>query len=335
MPAYDCRTLCVLQVQSTATSAAPKTSRSRPLSSSGGSQFKISAPDSSDFCYFCGKRVYLMERMSANGLFFHRNCFKCSHCNCKLKVGNYSLSKGEGGEKGKFFCSVHYRQLFMSNPEAINYSRADAPKRETNKTELSTKKEEAIEQKNTILQVEATETRPANAERDDQQKSPKEIYITAEEDNEEVPTDKVKPMSEVEGRHSRERGSVTEQIIEEEREFTVQLEKKDSLVEEITEDTEEHKSDTSEVFVPELTSEEASQQQSDLLEEEEETRNKDVAVEEPHHQNGDDAEEVPSSVTVEQEVAPQMVEPEQKTITTDLITETTLTPSSQDKTVMC
>ena len=82
----------------------------------------------SDICYFCGKRVYLMEKMSVNGIFFHRNCFKCSHCKMQLKVGGYALSKGEGGEKGKFFCMPHYRQLFLSNPEAINYKRvSNAP----------------------------------------------------------------------------------------------------------------------------------------------------------------------------------------------------------------
>ena len=53
--------------------------------------------NSSDVCHFCGKRVYLMERMSANGFFFHRICFRCSHCNCQLKIGGYSLSKGERG----------------------------------------------------------------------------------------------------------------------------------------------------------------------------------------------------------------------------------------------
>ena len=63
-------------------------------------------------------------------------------------MGNYSLSKGEGGEKGKFFCSVHYRQLFMSNPEAINYSRADAPKREQSKTDLPAEKEKSTQQVN-------------------------------------------------------------------------------------------------------------------------------------------------------------------------------------------
>lgn len=39
-------------------------------------------------------------------------------------MGNYAFSKREGGEKGKFFCSPHYRQLFLSHPEAINYTRA-------------------------------------------------------------------------------------------------------------------------------------------------------------------------------------------------------------------
>ena len=71
-----------------------------------------------------------MERMSANGFFFHRTCFRCSHCNCQLKIGGYSLSKGDGGTKGKFFCTPHYRQLFLSNPEAINYSRAGVGRRD-------------------------------------------------------------------------------------------------------------------------------------------------------------------------------------------------------------
>ena len=35
-----------------------------------------------------------------------------------------------GGDKGKFFCTPHYRQLFLSNPEAINYSRVGPGPRE-------------------------------------------------------------------------------------------------------------------------------------------------------------------------------------------------------------
>lgn len=29
-------------------------------------------------CHFCGKRVYLMEKLSAEGRFFHHGCFKYS-----------------------------------------------------------------------------------------------------------------------------------------------------------------------------------------------------------------------------------------------------------------
>ncbi len=78
-----------------------------------------------------------MERMSANGCFFHRSCFRCTHCNCQLKIGGYSLSKGEGGEKGKFFCTAHYRQLFLSNPEAIGYQRADTKEAKEAKREAN------------------------------------------------------------------------------------------------------------------------------------------------------------------------------------------------------
>ena len=109
---------------STTESTRSKSTKPQSHVSTRGSQFQTPSLDSSDFCFFCGKRVYVMERMSANGCFFHRNCFRCSHCNCQLQMGNYSFIKGEGGEKGKFFCCPHYRQLFLSHPEVINYSRA-------------------------------------------------------------------------------------------------------------------------------------------------------------------------------------------------------------------
>ena len=79
--------------------------------------------DASDKCYFCQKKVYLMERQSAQGIFFHRSCFRCYHCNSQLKTGNYSYSHGSDGEKGRFYCTPHFKQLFLSNPEAINYGR--------------------------------------------------------------------------------------------------------------------------------------------------------------------------------------------------------------------
>uniref|UniRef100_A0A8C9LBV7 F-actin monooxygenase n=1 Tax=Pavo cristatus TaxID=9049 RepID=A0A8C9LBV7_PAVCR len=44
----------------------------------------------SDVCYFCRKRVYVMERLSAEGKFFHRSCFKCEYCATTLRLSSYA-----------------------------------------------------------------------------------------------------------------------------------------------------------------------------------------------------------------------------------------------------
>lgn len=50
----------------------------------------------SDICYFCKKRVYVMERLSAEGHFFHRECFKCDICSTTLRLGIYAFDVEEG-----------------------------------------------------------------------------------------------------------------------------------------------------------------------------------------------------------------------------------------------
>ncbi|TNN00811.1 hypothetical protein fugu_012057 [Takifugu bimaculatus] len=45
----------------------------------------------SDICHFCSKRVYVMERLSAEGFFFHRECFRCDICSCTLRPGGARL----------------------------------------------------------------------------------------------------------------------------------------------------------------------------------------------------------------------------------------------------
>ncbi|KAG8564794.1 hypothetical protein GDO81_016599, partial [Engystomops pustulosus] len=50
----------------------------------------------SNTCYFCKKRVYVVERLSAEGHFFHRECFKCSFCSSVLRLGNYVFNVEEG-----------------------------------------------------------------------------------------------------------------------------------------------------------------------------------------------------------------------------------------------
>ncbi|XP_061865770.1 F-actin-monooxygenase MICAL3 isoform X2 [Colius striatus] len=58
----------------------------------------------SDVCYFCRKRVYVMERLSAEGKFFHRTCFKCEYCATTLRLSSYAYDI----EDGKFYCKPHY-----------------------------------------------------------------------------------------------------------------------------------------------------------------------------------------------------------------------------------
>ncbi|KAM4819726.1 F-actin-monooxygenase MICAL3 isoform 6-T6 [Thomomys bottae] len=58
----------------------------------------------SDTCYFCQKRVYVMERLSAEGKFFHRSCFKCEFCATTLRLSAYAYD----AEDGKFYCKPHY-----------------------------------------------------------------------------------------------------------------------------------------------------------------------------------------------------------------------------------
>ncbi|MCL4126257.1 UNVERIFIED_CONTAM: hypothetical protein GTU68_006289, partial [Idotea baltica] len=76
--------------------AAPKQARTMVLPTSG-----------SDLCYFCDTRVYLVERLSAEGKFFHRQCFKCSYCGALLRLGNYIYDR-ENRYGGKFFCIPHF-----------------------------------------------------------------------------------------------------------------------------------------------------------------------------------------------------------------------------------
>eukprot|EP00005_Dracoamoeba_jomungandri_P004857 CAMPEP_0174250124 /NCGR_PEP_ID=MMETSP0439-20130205/396_1 /TAXON_ID=0 /ORGANISM="Stereomyxa ramosa, Strain Chinc5" /LENGTH=214 /DNA_ID=CAMNT_0015330115 /DNA_START=24 /DNA_END=668 /DNA_ORIENTATION=+ len=57
-------------------------------------------------CQACGKTVYSMEGLTVDGSSFHKPCFRCVHCSCTLKLGNYAALKGE------FFCKPHFTQLF-------------------------------------------------------------------------------------------------------------------------------------------------------------------------------------------------------------------------------
>ncbi|XP_017763779.1 PREDICTED: protein-methionine sulfoxide oxidase Mical isoform X1 [Eufriesea mexicana] len=60
----------------------------------------------SEMCHFCNKRVYLMERLSAEGKFFHRGCFRCEYCSTSLRIGNHTFDRDKNG--GRFYCTQHF-----------------------------------------------------------------------------------------------------------------------------------------------------------------------------------------------------------------------------------
>ncbi|XP_036009066.1 F-actin-monooxygenase MICAL2 isoform X4 [Mus musculus] len=81
----------------------PKTQATSPDLESPRKAFPLSL-GGRDTCYFCKKRVYMIERLSAEGHFFHQECFRCSVCSATLRLAAYAFDCDEG----KFYCKPHF-----------------------------------------------------------------------------------------------------------------------------------------------------------------------------------------------------------------------------------
>uniref|UniRef100_A0A1Y1MIL6 F-actin monooxygenase n=1 Tax=Photinus pyralis TaxID=7054 RepID=A0A1Y1MIL6_PHOPY len=73
----------------------------------------------SEYCHFCQKRVYLMERLSAEGRFFHRGCFKCQYCYTTLRLGSYLFDK-EGQYGYRFYCLQHFGMVDETEVDRVD-----------------------------------------------------------------------------------------------------------------------------------------------------------------------------------------------------------------------
>ncbi|RRT65291.1 hypothetical protein B296_00041164 [Ensete ventricosum] len=58
-----------------------------------------------DKCKACDKTVHFIDLLTADGIPFHKTCFKCSRCKGTLSMCNYS-SLG-----GILYCKPHFEQL--------------------------------------------------------------------------------------------------------------------------------------------------------------------------------------------------------------------------------
>ncbi|XAR72964.1 hypothetical protein NMG60_11019784, partial [Bertholletia excelsa] len=57
-------------------------------------------------CTACKKTVYLVDQLKADNRYYHKNCFRCHHCNRTLKLGNFNSLDGV------LYCRPHFDQLF-------------------------------------------------------------------------------------------------------------------------------------------------------------------------------------------------------------------------------
>ncbi|XP_074038174.1 molecule interacting with CasL isoform X2 [Leptinotarsa decemlineata] len=85
----------------------------KPVEKSVPRPLPVLPTQGSEMCHFCGKRVYLMERLSAEGRFFHHGCFKCQFCYTQLRLGSYAFDR-DGQYGYKFFCLQHFGMVSIA-----------------------------------------------------------------------------------------------------------------------------------------------------------------------------------------------------------------------------
>ncbi|XP_021732404.1 LIM domain-containing protein WLIM2b-like [Chenopodium quinoa] len=60
-------------------------------------------------CKVCDKTVYVMDQLSADGVAYHKSCFKCNHCKSRLQLHSFSSMEGV------LYCKPHFEQLFKES----------------------------------------------------------------------------------------------------------------------------------------------------------------------------------------------------------------------------
>ncbi|XP_011307984.1 xin actin-binding repeat-containing protein 2 isoform X9 [Fopius arisanus] len=66
--------------------------------------------DANPNCRSCGKVVFQMEQTKAEGLVWHKNCFRCVQCSKQLNVDNYESNECI------LYCKAHFKELFQPKP---------------------------------------------------------------------------------------------------------------------------------------------------------------------------------------------------------------------------
>ena len=98
---------------------------------------KMSFTGTLDKCKACDKTVYVMDLLTLEGNTYHKNCFRCSHCNGSLVVRLLLLSSlllyfenamklfsqqisNYSSMDGVLYCKRHFEQLFKESVKSLH-----------------------------------------------------------------------------------------------------------------------------------------------------------------------------------------------------------------------
>ncbi|KAG5009223.1 hypothetical protein AAZX31_07G070600 [Glycine max] len=82
-----------------------------------------------DKCTACDKTVYVVDLLTLEGIPYHKNCFKCSHCKGCLTMCTYSSMDGI------LYCKTHFEQLFKESGNfSKNFAKSSEKQNELNRT---------------------------------------------------------------------------------------------------------------------------------------------------------------------------------------------------------
>ncbi|KAK1353330.1 LIM domain-containing protein PLIM2c [Heracleum sosnowskyi] len=82
-------------------------------------------------CTVCKKTVYPLEKVTVEGDFFHKKCFKCAHGGCSLTPSNYAALDGI------VYCKPHFSQLFKEKGSYSTLNKTSAKKNESDSEETT------------------------------------------------------------------------------------------------------------------------------------------------------------------------------------------------------
>eukprot|EP00727_Mastigamoeba_balamuthi_P010915 m51a1_g6446 putative dock6 protein (2019) ;mRNA; r:397671-405125 len=97
-----------------------------------------------EMCAACASAVYIQERVSPiDGVVFHRNCFRCAHCNKQLQPESFQRVQTS------YYCKPHWTQLFANRRiertiATIEKTAEESDSEEDSKSIVSTKSEMSL-----------------------------------------------------------------------------------------------------------------------------------------------------------------------------------------------